>query len=115
MKNTRDLFRENLRAIITTRGLKLDKAAELCEISLSLLNQILSGKTAYSPETIDQICKGLNCTQAELFFAESKEPTKREELTSLIRKLPDVHVDTLITLSKGLIGQAPVNKKESGS
>ena len=116
MKNTRDLFRENLRAIITRKGLKLDKAAESCDISLSFLNQLLAGKTAYSPETLDKICKGLKCRPTELFFVEDveKSETPREVLIALINQLPDGHVTTLINLANGLLGKPALDKKQSG-
>jgi transcriptional regulator with XRE-family HTH domain len=67
MKNTRDIFRENLRTLIAEKGYKLEKAAEACEISLSFLNQLLAGRAAYSPETLDKICSGLECNPDRLF------------------------------------------------
>jgi transcriptional regulator with XRE-family HTH domain len=81
MKNTKEIFRENLRKIIQTRGVTLTEAAADCDISLSFLNQLLSGKKSYSPDTLDKLSKGLQCTQADLFADISrKAPVKPEPL-----------------------------------
>lgn len=84
MKKTRDLFRNNLRAIILKRDLKLEDAAEACEMSLSFLNQMLSGKSAYSPESIDKVCIGLNCRQADLFMDRADSGDLNDEATLIV-------------------------------
>ena len=118
MKNTRDLFRENLREIITRRGLKLDKAAELCEISLSGLNQILSGKSAWSPETIDKICVGLSCRPSDLFLSEALETTKSDLILDVQGALPalnEAQLDSLLKYARTLsaMDQARVDIKKN--
>lgn len=86
MVTTRDLFRKNLRAIISARGIKQDKAAEDIGISKSFLTQLLAGTSAFSPETIDKICTGLKCSPSELFVTDTSavavpEAAKISELT----------------------------------
>lgn len=68
VKNTKEIFRHNLREIVKNSGKTLIEAANDCEISISFLNQLLSGKKSFSPETIDKLCNGLGCSQVDLFF-----------------------------------------------
>lgn len=71
MRNTKEIFRDNLRKILQERGITLAEAAESCGISLSFLNQMLSGKKAYSPETIDKLSEGLQRPRQDFFKTES--------------------------------------------
>lgn len=118
MKNTRDLFRSNLREIITRRGLKLDKAAELCDMSLSNLNQILAGKTAWSPETLDKIRSGLNCSLGELFHSE-EEPKQRTELIldvqSILNLLSDDDLEVVKMTAEGRLELSQREKSKTKS
>jgi transcriptional regulator with XRE-family HTH domain len=114
MKNTRDLFRERLRQIIEKRGLKLEKVAELAGISLSFLNQLLSGKSAYSPETIDGLCEALECTQAD-FFGPSDAKSNADlilEIQSVLTALNEEQLRSVLALATAH-SRGTVNRSDS--
>ena len=94
-KNTKEIFRENLRKIIQIKSLTLSQAAADSEISLSFLNQLLSGKKAYSPETIDKICKGLKCSQEELFTDHSTNKPEKIVETAPALEISDAQFEAL--------------------
>lgn len=113
MGNTREIFRENLRKILQDRGKSLTGAAEDCGISLSYMNQLVSGKKSFSDETIDKLAKGLGVKRYELFITEEEsqavnaghseiEADPIRDLLSVIQNLDPEDIKTLIFTAKGL-------------
>lgn len=116
MKNTKEIFRDNLMKILQDKGLNLTEAAEDCGISLSFLNQMLSGKKAYSPETIDKLAIGLKCGRYEFFITDEEkaslttsQPQSQEDTGSLILRLLDTvktmnhdDLETVLTTASGI-------------
>jgi transcriptional regulator with XRE-family HTH domain len=98
-KKTRELFRLNLRRLVQNTGRTLPEVAEDCEISLSFLNQLMSGKKSYSQETLDKLCKGLRCAQSDLFFVPGTESKKKEPRKESKNELLGLAVSRLSALN----------------
>lgn len=81
-KITRKLFGSNLKRIIEKLGLTYEKAAEKCELSPSFMKKLIYGTTGFSPETLDEICKGLKCAPGELFVDEIPKGLPRDQTFS---------------------------------
>ena len=91
MKNTKEIFRENLRHFLQSRGLSLTQAADDCGISLSYMNQLISGKKSFSSETIDKLSKGLSIERYRFFMTEEdtlsipkNEPQRPRDSSSIL-------------------------------
>lgn len=113
MVKTKEIFKENLRKILQDSGKSLTEAAEDCGISLSYMNQLVSGKKSFSGETIDKLAKGLKISRYELFITEdehndlsTKELTDSndslKELLSIINNLGDSGIKSLVFAAKGI-------------
>lgn len=95
------------------RGKSLTGAADDCEMSLSYMNQLISGKKSFSDETIDKLAKGLKISRYELFITEedfqhlstptpiqTEDPLK--DLLGIINNLSANEIKTLIFAANGM-------------
>ena len=99
MKNTSELFQINLKRLVKKDGRDYEVLAEKCDMSVSMLNQLMSGKSGYSRNTIENLCKGLHCNPAELFVREEDLVKTREELIlDIQRRLTALDYDELSTV-----------------
>jgi transcriptional regulator with XRE-family HTH domain len=100
MTDTTNLFGKNLRSQIKAKGLTFGRAAELFDISLSFLNQLMIGERNPSVETINSICAVLEVSRASL-FEEEPIPSGETmlEFSGLKKRVEDL--EELIGASKG--------------
>lgn len=96
MENTKNIFSINLRRIIDDKGLKYDDAAELLEISVAFLSNLMRGKKTPSLGMIYHIADKLNVKVSQLF----EDPTdlkksKSDLIVEILSALPSLNEDEL--------------------
>lgn len=93
--------------------------------NLNWSREFLSEKSGVPARTIQDIEAGVtknpgletikSLLRALPNYSQTTDDPKRSELFGLIGRLPDVHIDTLTNLSKGLLGQSAVDQKKPGT
>ena len=88
--------------------LRMNKGVSARDMSLSLgqspsyINNIECGKNLPSMTVFFYICEYLEITPQEFFETDTKNPTKAQELLSIVKGLSKEKLDNLIALAKSI-------------
>ena len=88
--------------------LRINKGVSARDMSLSIgqsagyINNIENGVNLPSMTVFFYICQYLEITPQEFFDVESRNPTKAQELLSIVKSLNNEKIDNLIALAKSI-------------
>lgn len=88
--------------------LRINKGVSARDMSLSIgqsagyINNIENGVNLPSMAVFFYICDYLEISPMEFFDMDSENPAKTNELMQAVKGLNNAHIETLITLAKGL-------------
>ena len=88
--------------------LRINKGVSARDMSLSIgqsagyINNIENGVNLPSMTVFFYICQYLEITPQEFFDVESRNPTKAQELLSIVKSLNNEKIDNLIALAKNI-------------
>jgi transcriptional regulator with XRE-family HTH domain len=106
LENTKNIFSINLRRIIDDKGLKYAAAAEVLEISVAFLSNLMRGQKTPSLEMIYKIADKLNVKVTQLFEdPDDPRPSKSDLILDIIRMLPSLDEDELCGVLNIIRGQ----------
>lgn len=117
MDNADFSINEKITLLRSSRGLSQNEMAELANIPFRTYQNIEYKRTKeVSAKHVKQIALALGISTDEILsMDESKKDNKRSSLIRLVSLLPDRHIDTLLNLTRGLLGQSSANNNQSGS
>ena len=115
MEKTKELFHLNVRRLVDKDGRDLQAIADSCGISMSMLSQLKAGSTGYSAKTVENLCNGLKCNPAELFYSpDDLFESKSDLILSIQARLTTLNHDELsliVTIIDDLVVGRPLNLK----
>lgn len=99
---TEEFIRERLTQLRIKANISEYKMSLDLGHSKSYIQSISSGKSLPSMAEFLFICEYLNITPAQFFSQDNANPAKINEINSILEKLPDDDIDTVLHLVKRL-------------
>lgn len=92
---------ERFKALLQAKNLTIASAAKKSSVSESILGRIANNRSAgISTTTLQLICKGLDCSPADILGQEPEQPSGADPVTYAIETLRHAYEDRLLAMTE---------------